>query len=209
MSVGRAGSRGPARAVLCFALLALVAALAACASKSKPKATPAAPAPGTTTVAFSAYTPAGALAVKVQDVVRGQCWTASIAAPAADAYRCFQGNKILDPCFAPKHRSSPVQLACVDAPWDRAVMLQVTGRLPAPAPHSAARPWAIELANGVRCIASTGTVPAVGGVNLGFHCADGGDAALSGVQGSMLAARYAAAGATTLTTTGVRTIWNT
>jgi hypothetical protein len=207
MTVGERGTRGSFRSVLGLVLL-MALLLAGCASKAKPKATAGASAPGTATIDFHPYDRSGQLAVRVADVVRGQCWTTSIAAPNARAYRCFQGNKILDPCFAPVHRATPVQLACMQAPWSRALMLQVNGSLPAPTNGLPSRPWALQLGNGTRCVASTGTVPEVAGVNLAYHCIDGGNAALGGPGGGMLTAQYAAAGAQTLTSMTVSTVWN-
>ena len=182
-------------------------ALAGCASKSKPHATAGGGPPGPTNVTFRAFAANGDLAVPVADVARGECWTTSIAAPGADAYRCFQGNKILDPCFASAHPKAPVQVACLAAPWSRALMLTVSGALPpSPTPSASVRPWAFQLAGGVRCVASTGTVPAIGQVNLGYRCADGGNAAFTGPDSGT--ASYAAAGATTLRTVAVTTIWH-
>jgi len=212
MDVGEIRGRGPVAPALRLVLLAitLVTVLAGCASSTKHRGpTAGAAAPGTATVHFHAYAPGGDLTVSVADVVRGQCWTNSIAAPSTDAYRCFQGNKILDPCFAPPHPSSPVQVACLSAPWSRAVMLQVSGKLPPPASDGAvSRPWAFQLSNGIRCVASTGTVPAVAGVNLGYHCVDGADAALGVVIGSHLTAQYAPPGATSLSRMTVTTVWD-
>jgi hypothetical protein len=190
--------------------IALTAVLAGCATAAQDhKATAGAAAPGTATVHFNAYAPGGHLAVPVVSRVRGQCWTNSIAAPSTSAYRCFQGNRILDPCFAPTHLATPPELACLAAPWSRAVMLRVTGKLPPPASGTAvSRPWAFQLANGVRCVASTGTVPAVAGVNLAYHCTDGADAALGAVSGTHLTAQYAPPGATRLSQLTVTTVWD-
>ena len=159
MDVGDFRGRGPVAPALRFVLLALglIVLLAGCASTAAHQAPKAgAAAPGTTTVHFRAYAPGGDLTVPVAAVVRGQCWTTSIAAPGIRAYRCFQGNKILDPCFAPAHPSAPLKVACLAAPWARAVMLQVSGKLPAPATDATvSRPWAFQLSTGVRCVAST------------------------------------------------------
>jgi len=216
MDVGEMRGRGPVAPALRFVLLAiastiaLTVALAGCASSARHHApTAGAAAPGTATVHFHAYSPGGDLTVPVADVVRGQCWTNSIAAPSTSAYRCFQGNKILDPCFAPAHPGSPLQVACLSAPWARAVMLQVSGKLPPPASDGVvSRPWAFQLSNGVRCVASTGTVPAVAGVNLGYHCADGANAALGVVMGTHLTAQYAAPAAGALSRMTVTTVWD-
>ena len=210
MSVGDLRKRGSGAPILGFLLLVITVALAGCASSAAHrKAAVGAGAPGTATVRFQAFTPTGQLAVRVADVVRGQCWTTSIAASNAHAYRCFQGNKILDPCFAPAHPGTSPQLACLATPWSPALMLQVNGTLPAPSTGaSTPRPWAIQLDNGVRCVASTGTVPAVDGVDLAYHCADGGDAALGGVQGARLTAQYAGPAQHGLTTMTVTTVWD-
>ena len=212
MDVGDIRGRGTGGPILRWMLLAIAVTLvlAGCASAAPHrKPTAGAAAPGTTTVHFHAYGTGGELTVPVADVVRGQCWTNSIAAPSTTAYRCFQGNKILDPCFAPAHATVPLQVACLSAPWSKAVMLQVSGKLPPPASGTVvSRPWAFQLDDGVRCVASTGTVPAVAGVNLGYHCADGADAALGAVSGAQLTAQYAPPGATRLTTTTVTTMWD-
>lgn len=208
MTVGVTRGRGSFRSVLGLVLLAGLL-LAGCASNARPKATAGATAPGTASIQFRPYDGAGQLSVKVADVVRGQCWTTSIAAPNARAYRCFQGNKILDPCFAPAHPTNPVQLACLPTPWSRALMLRVNGALPAPSDGNLPpRAWAFELGNGTRCVASTGTVPEVAGTNLGYHCSDGGNAALGGPGGDTLVAQYAAPQATTLTSMTVTTVWH-
>jgi hypothetical protein len=207
MYVGDARRRGSVLSILSLILLFV---LAGCASDAKPPATAGATAPGTATVTFHAFTGTGRLAVPAAArPVQGECWTTSIAAPNATAYRCFQGNKILDPCFAPAHPTTPAQLACLQTPWSRAVVLSVHGRLPAAGDGAIpARPWAVQLSNGARCVASTGTVPAVGGVNLGYHCTDGGDAALVATGPSALTARYAAPHATRLATMTVTTVWD-
>lgn len=211
--VGARGDRGSLRPFLGSLLLVVTAALvlAGCAAQAKPQKPAAASVPpGTATVTFHAYTPKGRLAVPVAQTARGECWTTSIAAPKADAFRCFQGEKILDPCFAPAHPTTPATVACVADPWAKAVMLRIIGPLPRPSDGAASRPWALALADGTRCVASTGTVPAVHGVNLTYTCAGGGNAEpVAGSTGAFLTARYAAPGARTLQTVKVTTIWRT
>jgi hypothetical protein len=198
--------------VLGFVVLALV--LAGCASKSNAlrptqHQQPAAAKPRvTTTRTFHAYDNAGRLTVTVADVTSGHCWTASIAAPATGAYRCFAANQILDPCFAPQGTSVPHQVACVTAPWSRAVVLHLTAALPkAGSTGYAVRAWALRLDNGVRCVASTGTVPAVQGVDLGYHCTDGRDAALLDPNANPETADYGDPDTGTLQPVTVTTIW--
>jgi hypothetical protein len=204
------GATRHARVVGCFALLCVVL-LAGCATKRPAPAKPAGGASGlpvTTIVSFHPYDRAGRLSVKVGDVGRGECWTTSIADPVAGAYRCFEGNQILDPCFAPATTTVPIELACLAAPWSDAVKLRVSGPLPTSGPGtSTTRPWALQLKSGVRCVASTGTVPSVHGVSLGYRCADGGDAAIQSSTSDPVTADYAAPRSTTLETVSVATIW--
>jgi hypothetical protein len=208
MDVGQRGRRGSTRAILSIVLLALV--LAGCASKQpqKQKQAAAVRSDGTASQVFHAYGADGDLAVKVGDVASGNCWTSSVAAPVAGSYRCFAGNKILDPCFAPAGQAHPTQVACVDAPWSDAIVLTLTSALPtAEASPAVARPWAFQLANGARCVASTGTVPAIQGVNLGYHCSDGHDAGLPDTSVTPATVDYGDEAAQTVQSVTVTTIW--
>jgi hypothetical protein len=183
-----------------------VALLAGCASHHP--ARPGSPRPHTVTETFAAYRADGELAVHVADVATGRCWTTSIAAPGSGAYRCITGNSILDPCFAPPTPATPVEVACMASPWSDAEVLRVTGALPTGTPGThPARPWAVQLANGVRCVAATGTVPAVHGVNLGYHCLDGANAALGDTSAAVVTAEYADPDTQQLRPVTVQTIW--
>ena len=110
----------------------------------------------------------------LSSVARGHCWTTSIAVARPDAFRCFQGNLILDPCFA-----SPVQhgwVACVLRPWThRAVRLDLTGALPAAQPrsHAAQAPWAVQVAGGATCTAATGALGVIHGRVPRYDCSNG------------------------------------
>lgn len=163
----------------------------------------------TVTKAFHAYNSVGQLAVPVAHATSGNCWTSSIAAPVAGAYRCFAGEQILDPCFAPPSVAAPSQLACFAAPWSRAVELTLTTALPNSTPSvDGGRPWAVQLSNGARCVSSTGTVPRVAGVNLDYHCTDGGNAAIGDTSAALVGAQYAASETQSrLLTVSVTTIW--
>ena len=186
-------------------LVVLVLALSACSSNSHHSPTP----PNHTLIkTFHAYAANGDLSVQVADIASGSCWTTSIAAPVAGAYRCISEDRIYDPCFAPVHPVAPIQVACVTTPWSDAEVLRVTGRLPNAAPlPGTPRPWAIQLSNGARCVAVTGTVPQVSGVDLGFHCADGRDAALVSGAATLAVAEYGTPTATRLRRVTVTTIW--
>lgn len=159
---------------------------------------------------FHAYRADGGLAVRVADVATGHCWTTSIAVPAAaGAYRCLSGNQILDPCFVPATPSKPLEVACIADPWSEAVVLRLSGALPKPLPggDGGARPWALVLDNGARCVAATGTVPEVHGVNLDYHCRNGRDAGALNTSRTLDTAAYGDSQARTLTRLAVVTIW--
>lgn len=183
------------------------------ASSTPAPSSPAAGAPAPSTPAAGApvvrvYDPFGAdgtPAVAVSSRAQGSCWTSSIAAPSARTWRCLAGNEILDPCFADP--ADPAHAVCVADPWSPGRLLTLTKPLPRPAPLTIVRPWALELANGARCVAVTGTVPAVDGVNLDYSC---GAATAAGSGGASAGAPTTVAyGPRTgpLTRVGVTTVW--
>lgn len=186
-------------------VLALALVMSGCSPNSHHGAKP----PARTVVkTFHAYAGNGDLSIQVADVATGSCWTTSIAVPVTGAYRCISNDRIYDPCFAPAHPVAPIQVACVVTPWSDAEVLRLTGALPRTAPlPGTPRPWAIQLSNGARCVAITGTVPQVNGVDLGFHCADGRDAALVSAAAALAVAEYGAPTATSLRRVTVTTIW--
>jgi hypothetical protein len=127
---------------------------------------------------FSPYAATGTLAVPVADQTPGTCWTGSIAVPIAGAYRCIAGSQIYDPCFASPGASTVHSVACIADPWSKAHLVTVTGPLPKTTPAPDLRQfWALQLANGVRCVAVTGTVARIDGVDLDYVCGTTGNAA--------------------------------
>ena len=204
------GMRRAVRAASAALLVGLTATSCASAARSPAGGTaPARPVAAHTDVrTFAPYDADGTLTVPVRGHRSGRCWSESVAAPGARAYRCFAGNTILDPCFAPPHAARPGPLACVADPWSAAVALRLTAKLPARTPDRAAgRPWALVLATGARCVASTGTVPSVAGVNLPYQCDDGTAAALTGAPGPLRHAYDAAPHAHALPEVAVRVVW--
>jgi hypothetical protein len=121
------------------------------------------------------------------------CQTGSIATKRPDAWRCGTD----DPCFAPPMAlpgDQSVTLACATAPWAGNVQL-LTLQTPLggtndcgpgagcrPPLDLSGNPWAIELANGVRCTVFTGTISSIGGVGMTYGCAnvDGSPAGSAG-----------------------------
>lgn len=155
---------------------------------------------------FAPYDSSGRLTVPVARHATGNCFTTSLAAPGGATYRCFAGNQILDPCFArPGTTTGGGTLACVADPWSKATVLTVTKTLPGGS--SVQRVWAFRRADGARCVAATGTVPAVHGRNLDYHCSDGTFAALVDPHAGRVEAVFAKIGATALRRDDVRALW--
>lgn len=157
---------------------------------------------------FVPYSAAGALTVPVDAHGTGRCWTASIVVRIPDAYRCLVGNNIADPCFAPPRHTSPVTVACVPDPWSGARLVSLTEPLPSTTPLAGpANPWAVELANGARCIAATGTVPEVDGLSLNLLCAGGMAAGGLDITGPQWRVRYGASAGGSLSLVAVSAAW--
>jgi hypothetical protein len=138
---------------------------------------------------FAPYDRSGAPTAGVAAHRSGSCFTTSITVMAADAYRCFAGNSLLDPCFASPDKR--LVLECYLAPWSRPIELRVRTLPSASSPLTITRPWAIQLAAGARCVATNGTPNLVRGVALSYACPDG-FAGLRTTTGRTLTALYRA-----------------
>ena len=103
-------------------------------------------------------------------VAGGSCQAGSIRTSRPDAWRCGTA----DPCFADPAGHEPA-LACAVTPWSgRVVLLTVLAPLPMdlqnPFDPSTTPPWALELTDGTRCVAATGTVPVVETTPYAYTC---------------------------------------
>jgi hypothetical protein len=141
---------------------------------------------------FAPYDASGQLTAAVVGAHRqGTCWTTSIAVPIAGVYRCFADNEILDPCFAPAVETTPVTLACFADPWHPGTLLTVRGSLPKDDPQlTDGHPWALQLANGARCVDITGVVPTVDGTAVEYVCGSGRVAGIADTAAGAVTARY-------------------
>jgi hypothetical protein len=123
---------------------------------------------------LAVFTPQGTLSSQfhVGSRGRGYCWTDSLATDAADAYRCMAGNAIHDPCFAASADARSV--ACFIDPWHAVTLLTLSRPLPAHGPTTRnALPWAIETADGRRCVFLTGATAPMGGERINYGCIGG------------------------------------
>ncbi len=119
-------------------------------------------------------------ALQITDRITGSCWTGSLANPGRpDAWRCASDSRIYDPCFIAG--MEPPAVACVQTPWStETVLITLEESLrfpPTPAAMLAQQPWALELADGVRCtVTSTGAGLVIVGMRVNYGCSDGSGA---------------------------------
>lgn len=111
----------------------------------------------------------------------GSCFSTSVAAPRADAWRCTVGNAIFDPCFS----LDDTNVACDTDPVKRQTGFRLHLSEPLPAaesasgklpPAAAAAIWLVELDDGTICNRATGARAAVqvnGGIETAtYYCSD-------------------------------------
>jgi hypothetical protein len=153
-------------------IVTIICAIALGASAPAPAQTPK----HTVVMLFTPWS-AGALrqGFAVASRGKGSCWTQSLSTNRPDAWRCFEGDDILDPCFSGAARSAFV--ACADDPFSkRVVLLQLTKPLPGDKNPTTAwlqpkgEPWALRLTNGDSCYLVTGATDVVAGLRMNFEC---------------------------------------
>jgi|SRR5271166_5000622 len=186
---GRPQARSTPFPVLMVIVLA-VAALAACASAQTPALT------ATRQVHVSPVdadgTPVGGFRATTT-VSHAGCEPGSEA--IGQAYRCFAGNFLYDPCWAV--RAAVPTVLCLAYPWSvTAIRLEVDAPLGAIPAAVASEPWGVELANGQRCELLQGAHSLFDGRVIDYYC----DSRLSLLRG--LTTSSAVWRATSVTVTG-------
>jgi hypothetical protein len=157
--------------------LVLVVVAAGCGSSGTKQ--PETPEP-TQTHLFSPVGVNGVAAgIHIRRTADGECWTGSAADSRPDAWRCFLGDNILDPCFSNAGGTSTFVL-CAEDPWSSVVRLALTKPLPQDMANEASddptakHPWAIKLDDGKKCVAFTGATGAIAGIGVSYGCDGGG-----------------------------------
>jgi hypothetical protein len=133
---------------------------------------------GTSINLYSPFTIGGQIAsgVHIKQTVHGSCWTTSIADYRADAYRCFVGNEIHDPCFA--SAANAVFVLCpLYMPTSPVLRINLTKRLPAttangdPTRYS---PWVLQFVTRKWCEILSGATGVIAGMRINYGCVGGG-----------------------------------
>jgi hypothetical protein len=126
----------------------------------------------TRTHIYEAFTSAGTPALHVKSTVRGSCNGGSAATSRADAWRCFAGNFVYDPCFSSSAAKGIV--LCPAGAWSSTgIEIKLTGRLVfgnKGKPSTSGVPWAVETTSGAKCEIATGATSVIGGRRANYYC---------------------------------------
>jgi hypothetical protein len=121
---------------------------------------------------YRAFTSSGKPAIKITKTVKGTCNGGSAAVNRSDAWRCFAGNFVYDPCFSSTEAKGI--LVCPGNPWNTsAVELKVSGKLRFPdkgKPSTSGMPWAIQTTTGLKCVIATGATTVLQKQRLNYFC---------------------------------------
>jgi hypothetical protein len=138
---------------------------------------------GTSVTVYQAFTSQGFVRLHTHSR-SGDCPSGSEATPRRDAWRCFSGNLVLDPCFSSTHDHGIV--VCPEAPWlKQAIEIHLTKPLVHKygnhsAPSQSLQPWALELYDGRRCLFADGASNVVENQRLNYFCGSGSQEGLWG-----------------------------
>jgi hypothetical protein len=154
---------------------AAIVAIATIAWNACPAAAQTATSPQTATsvTVYQAFGAHGSIELHTRTRA-GDCPSGSEMTPRRDAWRCFSGNLIYDPCFSSAYDLGSV--VCPGAPW---LNTAVKIRLSKPLAHKFAnhaipspdlQPWALELYDGRRCVFASGASNLVEGQRLNYFC---------------------------------------
>ena len=160
--------RNAVRGLVAAAAIATITAIT-------PAQSPAAGRITTKATVFRAFTPDGAPAIPVRSR-RGYCYTGSLTVNRRDAWRCFVGNFIYDPCFS--SANAPGVVICPNVQVSGGIRIRLTKAIPRRfadrgAPSLRNQPWNIQLSNGRHCAFSSGASNVVHGVRLNYFCGSG------------------------------------
>lgn len=148
-----------------------------------------------------------------------------------DTHRCFSKDYILDPCWT-SDAFPPQLVVCIDSPWDKRVFELTVRRweyddprhplgptkvwrpndpppILTPRPKmKQSPPWALELANGAKCVFVTGASDLIAGRRLNYDCGRGGTViGAPDRTGKLWLVSYLAQGAHAVTQMSVTTAW--
>jgi hypothetical protein len=167
------------RRVAALIVLAAVACSVGLATRSAAATWSDRTAPPRTSIHLYAPFNGGSIArgIRVAGTRAGYCWTTSSADARSDAYRCFVGNFIHDPCFANEIGTARYVLCPLYTPTSKVLRINLTKRLPSSSgggDPTRFPPWAVRTATGKWCELLTGATGAIAGMRINYGCTGGG-----------------------------------
>jgi len=122
-------------------------------------------------IIYQAFTSAGKPALHVTSTSRGRCAGGASAIDRNDAWRCFAGSFVYDPCFSSSKATGIV--LCPVGPWTSAA---VEIKLSAPLtgankgkPSTSGNPWAVETPSD-KCVLATGATSILDHRRANYFC---------------------------------------
>jgi hypothetical protein len=123
---------------------------------------------------FTPVSPSATPMIKITKTADGRCWEGSLVAPRREAWRCFLGNYIEDPCFTAGYEDV---ICPTGGPWTgEGVEIRLSepvSSIPkaneSQQPESI-NPWALELTDGKRCIFASGATSVVDSLRQNYLC---------------------------------------
>jgi hypothetical protein len=148
-----------------LALLIAIGASTALAGAASAGSTP------TRAIIYQAFASTGKPAVHVTTTSRGHCAGGSAATSRSDAWRCFAGNFVYDPCFSSS--KAPGIVLCPVAPWTAsATEVKLTARLSGAntgKPSTSGHPWALATPSD-KCVLATGATRILDHLRANYYC---------------------------------------
>jgi hypothetical protein len=119
----------------------------------------------------------GSATIHISSRPRGYCWTTSNVIRHADAWRCFVGNFIHDPCYSGSGATENTVICPEGGPWvGSGIEIRLTRPLPEAPPTTSqpeppsGLPWALQLADGSNCQFLQGATSVVAGLRFNYSC---------------------------------------
>lgn len=127
----------------------------------------------TRTVLYQAFTASGQPTIHVTSTARGSCNGGSAAIDRDDAWRCFSGNFVYDPCFSSAHAKGIV--LCPSGPGATSgIEIKLTAKLTGAdhgKPSTSGTPWGVQTTSGLKCEIDTGATTVLDGRRANYFCA--------------------------------------
>jgi hypothetical protein len=125
----------------------------------------------TRAIIYQAFTSSGKPAIHVTSTSRGSCNGGASAINRSDAWRCFAGNFVYDPCFSSPKATGIV--LCPLGPWTASgAEIKLTAPLTGAnkgKPSTSGHPWAIETSTD-KCVAATGATSILDHLRANYFC---------------------------------------